>query len=165
MIFHENRLSADDSHERSCLICYIWKSGKIWNRRLLQIIGGALWVNVLLGSIMRDNCAWIPNHIRRMWVDVGPVLDPNRWTLWYSSCKIFWEKVSRRNSRHEALTSMQIVKVITTNVRTFNKLFAYCSMYCLIWRCVGCLVVKGFFAFLKKNTNEYLLNLFIFHFI
>ena len=27
------------------LICYYQKSGKIWNCRLLQIIGGASWVN------------------------------------------------------------------------------------------------------------------------
>ena len=32
MIFHENR--------------YFWKSGKIWNCRLLHIIGGALWVKI-----------------------------------------------------------------------------------------------------------------------
>ena len=44
MILHENRLPADDSHEISCLIGYFWKSGKIWNCCLLQIIGGALWV-------------------------------------------------------------------------------------------------------------------------
>ena len=52
MIFHENCLPADDSHEISCLICYFWKSSKIWNCRLLQIIGGALWVNdpCILGS-------------------------------------------------------------------------------------------------------------------
>ena len=41
MIIHENRLPADDSHEISCLICYFWKSGKIWNCCLLQIIGSA----------------------------------------------------------------------------------------------------------------------------
>ena len=28
-IFHENRLSADDSHQISCLICYFRKGGKI----------------------------------------------------------------------------------------------------------------------------------------
>ena len=44
MIFHEYRLPADDSHEISCLICYFWKSSKLWNCRLLQIIGGTLWV-------------------------------------------------------------------------------------------------------------------------
>ena len=45
MIFHENRLPADDSHETSCLIClFFLKSGKILNCRLLQNIGGALWV-------------------------------------------------------------------------------------------------------------------------
>ena len=43
MILHENRLPADDSHEMSCLIDYK-KSGKISNRRLLQILGGALRV-------------------------------------------------------------------------------------------------------------------------
>ena len=26
------------------VICYFWKSDKIWNCHLLQIIGGALWV-------------------------------------------------------------------------------------------------------------------------
>ena len=46
MIFHENRLPADDSHEISCLICYFWKSDKIWNCRL-QIIGGALRVKLV----------------------------------------------------------------------------------------------------------------------
>ena len=48
MIYHENRLPADDSHEISCLICYFWNSGKIWNCHLLQIIGGALRVNCRL---------------------------------------------------------------------------------------------------------------------
>ena len=43
MIFHKNCLPADNSHEISCLICYFWKSAKIWNCRLLQIIGCALW--------------------------------------------------------------------------------------------------------------------------
>ena len=42
MILHENRMPADDSHEISCLICY----KKICNRRLLQIIGGALRVKM-----------------------------------------------------------------------------------------------------------------------
>ena len=59
MIFHENRLPADDSHEISCLICYFWKSSKIWNCRLLQIIGGALWVNLYpLFRIMFLSAFW-----------------------------------------------------------------------------------------------------------
>ena len=29
MIFHENRLPADDSHEISCLICYFEKAAKL----------------------------------------------------------------------------------------------------------------------------------------
>ena len=44
MLFHENRLPADDSHEISCLICYFRKNDKIWNCLLLQIIGGTLRV-------------------------------------------------------------------------------------------------------------------------
>ena len=48
MIFHENRLPADDFHEISCLIYYFWKSSKIWNCLLLQIIGGTLWVKRLI---------------------------------------------------------------------------------------------------------------------
>ena len=46
MIFHKNRLPADDSHEISCLICYFRIGGKNWNCRLLQIIGGALWAKI-----------------------------------------------------------------------------------------------------------------------
>ena len=44
MVLPENCLPADYSHEISCLICNFWKSGKIGNCRLLQTIGGALWV-------------------------------------------------------------------------------------------------------------------------
>ena len=51
MIFHENRLPADDSHEISCLLCYFQKSCKIFDCRLLQIIGGALWVNLFPADI------------------------------------------------------------------------------------------------------------------
>ena len=51
MILHENCLSADDSHEISCLICYFWKMGKICNCRLLQIIGGALRVNCMFWQV------------------------------------------------------------------------------------------------------------------
>ena len=47
MTSHENRLPADDSHEISCFICYFWKSIKIWKCRLLQIIGGVLWVKYI----------------------------------------------------------------------------------------------------------------------
>ena len=46
MIYHENCLPADNSHEISCLICYFGKSSEILNCRLLQIIGGALRVKV-----------------------------------------------------------------------------------------------------------------------
>ena len=38
--------SADDSHKISCLIGYFWKGGKVWNCHLLQIIGGALRINL-----------------------------------------------------------------------------------------------------------------------
>ena len=56
MILHENRLPADDSHEISCLICYFWKSGKILNCRLLQIIGGALRVKLILIVFSGEKC-------------------------------------------------------------------------------------------------------------
>ena len=50
MIFHENHLPADDSHEISCLICYFLEGVKILNCRLLQIIGGALRVFFFFAS-------------------------------------------------------------------------------------------------------------------
>ena len=45
MMFHENHLPADDSHEFvifDALFVILEKNGKILNCRLLQIIGGAL---------------------------------------------------------------------------------------------------------------------------
>ena len=61
--FPNIRKNKDDSHEISCLICYFWKSCKIWNCRLLQIIGGTLWVKWFTVSILSsvtDNCpSWI----------------------------------------------------------------------------------------------------------
>ena len=53
MIYHENCLPADNSHEISCLICYFWKGGNIWNCCLLQIIGDALRVKPKASSTMR----------------------------------------------------------------------------------------------------------------
>ena len=58
MIVHDNRLPADDSHELSCLICYLKnktkKPSKICYCRLLQIIGGALWVNQFYFIVSSD---------------------------------------------------------------------------------------------------------------
>ena len=45
MIFHENRLPADDSHEQSYLICCFlkeWQNLKLSSE--LHIIGDALWL-------------------------------------------------------------------------------------------------------------------------
>ena len=61
MIFHENCLPADDSHEISCLISYFWKSSKIKNCRLLQIIGGALWVKYQPKKVIFHITAWYMN--------------------------------------------------------------------------------------------------------
>ena len=44
MLFHENCLPADNSHEIACLFVIFEKAAKFENCRLLQIIGGALWV-------------------------------------------------------------------------------------------------------------------------
>ena len=47
MIFHENCLPADDSHEISYLICFCFLK-KYQNLKLSAAnFGGALWVNVL----------------------------------------------------------------------------------------------------------------------
>ena len=64
MIFHENCLPADNSHEISWLICYFWKSSAIWDCRLLQIIGGALRVkksHLMAGMPL----PWV--HIQTWW--------------------------------------------------------------------------------------------------
>ena len=55
MILHENHLPADNSHEISCLICYFLKRGKTFNCRQLQIIGGALRVNVYFPELDHEN--------------------------------------------------------------------------------------------------------------
>ena len=65
MIFHENRLPADDSHEISCLICYFWKGDKIWNCCLLQPLGGALRVKSVkaIQNIRELYVIWLPQVI------------------------------------------------------------------------------------------------------
>ena len=77
MIFHENRLPADHSHEISCPICYFWKSGKIWNCRLLQIVGGALWVNPLLSLkesfLLLHSLCLLPEYRGLVWFDSNTV--------------------------------------------------------------------------------------------
>ena len=45
MIFHENRLPADDSHEISCLICYFEKAAKFEIVVCCKIIGCTLRIN------------------------------------------------------------------------------------------------------------------------
>ena len=45
-----------------CLICYFLKSGKICNRSLLQIIGGALRVNAILSSWLKSIARTFNNH-------------------------------------------------------------------------------------------------------
>ena len=75
MILHENRLPVDDSHEISYLICYFWKSGKICNCRLLQIIGGALRVKY------RNLMNW-------------PLKKLNECIDWYASCVLGFRKRS-----------------------------------------------------------------------
>ena len=48
MIFHENRLPADNSHEISYALFVIFeKPAKFENCCLLQIIGRALWVRLM----------------------------------------------------------------------------------------------------------------------
>ena len=66
MMFHENGLPADDSLEISFFICYFWKSGKIWNCRLLQIIGGALRVSCLAKYLFRSlTCPIKHMHLKK----------------------------------------------------------------------------------------------------
>ena len=50
MVFHENRLPSDDSHEISWFDIFE-NGGKIWNCCRLQIIGGALWVNIFIAIV------------------------------------------------------------------------------------------------------------------
>ena len=46
MIFHENRLPADDSHEMSCLICYFFEKAAKLKLLSAANYGGALWVKL-----------------------------------------------------------------------------------------------------------------------
>ena len=81
MIFHENRLPADDSHEISSFlnIC-----------RLLQIIGGALWVNPLffffqsLGS----------RHVHQDGAQTASLLEDRVLTM-----SQIWSRMMLRNAR------------------------------------------------------------------
>ena len=55
MIFHENRLLADDSHEISYQI-FVRKLGKMWQNLLsAAVVIGALWVNTLYTGNHEDS--------------------------------------------------------------------------------------------------------------
>ena len=104
MILHENRLPADDSHAISCLICYLWKSGKICDLHLLQIIGGALRVKSSL----------IPQNTRRRLkslTEMGAVLSRVR------SCLSPWDPLDRILQR---TNSNRWWEKSILMVRTFN---------------------------------------------
>ena len=83
MILHVNRLPADDLHEILCLICYFWKSEKICNRRLLQIIGGALRVNY-----KSDNTLFSTEYIDTCLVNIGSIMlnfDQQNYPCWWKT--------------------------------------------------------------------------------
>ena len=110
-------LPADDSHEILCLICYFWKSGKIRNRRMLQIIGGALRLNSFLAS--GDFCHLLITFVNSLdpdqdWHSVGFDLDPNDFDTLIEFLKEFFENVHFENSQTTTkvgkLPSMQRVK-------------------------------------------------------
>ena len=44
MVFHENRLPADDSHEISCLICYFEKSADAYREYLSDLVYLSLYL-------------------------------------------------------------------------------------------------------------------------
>ena len=64
MIFHENRLPADDFHEISCLICCCFLSGKNFNCRLLQNIDGALRVKPVIAIIFVLFAQWLKTKVK-----------------------------------------------------------------------------------------------------
>ena len=70
MILHESGLPADNSNKISWLIGYFWKSSKIWNCHLLQIIGGPLRVNCLPASVV--DCRLLTH------VTFANILDPDQ---------------------------------------------------------------------------------------
>ena len=73
MILHENCLPADDSHEIS------WFFLKKKQQNLLQIIGGALWVNiwasardlVLIASMSSKNCNGVARTLKQVRISKG----------------------------------------------------------------------------------------------
>ena len=60
MMFHENRLPAD-------IMPFFEKNSNIFNCRLLQIIGGTLWVNFFLMRVFADRIGG--NHKRKYCIE------------------------------------------------------------------------------------------------
>ena len=95
MIFHENCLPAD--HEITCLICCFWKSSTIQNCRLLQIIGGTLWVKEMFMTQHEASASGPSGH----WVD----FQSNQWnnfTLTHKAPTIICSKMSNCWKSHAA---------------------------------------------------------------
>ena len=70
MIFHENRLPADDSHKIPCLICYFEEVAKFGFFHLLQIIGGTLWVKGLRAEQTHYCFQSMKYSIRYKWLNI-----------------------------------------------------------------------------------------------
>ena len=111
MIFHENCLQADNSHEISCLI-YFWNSGNIWNCCLLQIVGGALYVKTSkLGLGMNKN-----------WTDLCKFLEKQ--CNWNHKIYFIWPKLTPSSKAHLLLISSSFdLNVTSRSLMTFSRTF------------------------------------------
>ena len=88
MIFHENRLLADDTHVISYLVFV-----ENWDLSSAAVVIGALRINSFLVS--GDFCCLLITFINSLDQDqdsqnIGPGLDPSRLTLGYYSSERFF---------------------------------------------------------------------------
>ena len=140
MIHHENRLPADDYLEISCLICYFSNNSKIWNCRLLQIIGGALRVDGIWQQWSRSENIQI-THIR----------DQARGRLGQNSCHR-GRNFTLNGTQGEVGVSLKKKKKKTRAVET---IYYHCIVFLL--QLNGNSMYNGWFAS-KWTKNAFILS-------
>ena len=145
MIFHENRLPADDSHEISSLICYFWKRGKIWNCRLLQIIGGALRVNEV--SVMDTT------SIFNIFAFITIIVYQDKNIL---NIKVLKMQVTSWSAHELLCLTFQVPPTILQQTTFFFKKKQTNKAWYFIWQIIHNKYQALFFSKIKKETIKFL---------
>ena len=125
MTFHENRLPIDDIREISCLIYYFWKRSKIWNCRLLQIVGGALRVSAHadVSSGTRDLNSSLILYLHSLFVHANSEGSGEPVNLhWFALAFVAWQSTKSSRAGSDMHCNSRVTKIAKAKISEFQFL-------------------------------------------